>query len=149
MNIKGKSTLEIFENILRVKNYSLRTIDMYVHYAKLYINSFNKNTYELTLKNLEEYILNFKYSSISQQNQIINSLKLFYKYCLDKKDIHLSKIERPRSEKKLPQIIEKEFLLNKISKIINLKHKAIISLGFSVGLRVSEVINLKIEDICI
>ena len=51
MNIKGKSTLEIFENILRVKNYSLRTIDMYVHYAKLYINSFNKNTYELTLKN--------------------------------------------------------------------------------------------------
>jgi len=147
MNTKGKSTLEIFENNLRVKNYSFRTINMYVYYAKLYINNFTKNTYELTLKDLDEYLLNFKYSSIAQQNQIINSLKLFYKYCLNKKDIHLSKIERPTSERKLPQIIEKDFLLKQISKIENLKHKAIISLGFSVGLRVSEVINLKIEDI--
>jgi site-specific recombinase XerD len=102
MNIKGKSTLEIYENNLRVKNYSERTIKMYIHYVKLYINSSVKETSKLTLKDLDEYLLNFKYSSISQQNQIINSLKLFYKYCLNKKDIHLSKIERPRGEKKLP-----------------------------------------------
>ena len=47
----------------------------------------------------------------------------------------------------MPKIINKEFLLEQINKIDNLKHKAILSLGFSVGLRVSEVINLKIEDI--
>ena len=55
--------------------------------------------------------------------------------------------KRPRKEKKLPQIIDKNFLLKKISKIQNLKHKAIISIAYSVGLRVSEVINLRLEDI--
>ena len=54
---------------------------------------------------------------------------------------------RPKKEKKLPQIIDKDYLLSKINAINNLKHKAIISLGYSVGLRVSEVINLKISDI--
>ena len=147
MNPKGNSTLEIFENKLRVKNYSERTIKMYVHYSELFLKNSKRETYSLTLKDLEVYLYNFKYTSISQQNQIINSLKLFYRYILNKQDIHLNKFERPRSEKKLPQIIEKEFLLDKIHEIANLKHKSIISLAYSVGLRVSEVINLKIEDI--
>lgn len=47
----------------------------------------------------------------------------------------------------MPQIIERDFLLDKINQIGNIKHKAIISLAYSVGLRVSEVINLKISDI--
>jgi site-specific recombinase XerD len=59
----------------------------------------------------------------------------------------LDKIERPKSEKKLPRVIDKDFLLDKISKIENLKHKAIITLAYSTGMRVSEVCNLKIENV--
>ena len=55
--------------------------------------------------------------------------------------------QRPRKETHLPQIIDKEQLLSSISKIKNTKHKAIISIAYSVGLRVGEVINLKIENI--
>ena len=47
----------------------------------------------------------------------------------------------------MPQVIDQEQLLESISKIENLKHKTIISLAYSVGLRVSEIINLKIVDI--
>lgn len=140
--------LEIFENKLRNANYSKRTIDVYSYYLKLFFIDENiKDPYQVTLKKVVEYLENKNYTSIAQQNQIIGSLKLFCKYILNKKDIHLGKIERPRSEKKLPKVIDKEFLLEKISNIPNLKHKAILSLGYSVGLRVSEVINLKIEDI--
>lgn len=57
------------------------------------------------------------------------------------------KMSRPKSEKKLPQIIDSNYLLDKISQITNVKHKAIIALAYSVSLRVSEVINLKIENI--
>lgn len=64
-----------------------------------------------------------------------------------KKKLRDIRIERPRREKKLPQVIDSEVLLSKIAKIKNIKHRAIISLAYSVGLRVSEVINLKIEDI--
>lgn len=55
--------------------------------------------------------------------------------------------KRPKSEKKLPRVIDKDFIIQKLSQIQNLKHKSILSLAFSVGLRVSEVVNLKIEDI--
>lgn len=140
--------LEIFRNKLRLKNYSVRTIDTYCSYVKLYIIHIGiSDPYQLTLKELNNYLTTYKYKSISQQNQIINSLKLFYKYILNKSNIHLNKIERPRTEKRLPKVINKEFLLNRINNITNLKHKAILSLGFSVGLRVSEIINLKIKDI--
>jgi len=54
---------------------------------------------------------------------------------------------RPRGEKKLPVVIDNDFIIKQLSKIENIKHKAILSITYSVGLRVSEVINLKIEDI--
>jgi site-specific recombinase XerD len=56
-------------------------------------------------------------------------------------------IEYPRSEKKLPRVIDKKFLLDKLSLIQNKKHKAILTLAYSTGMRVSEVCNLKIIDI--
>jgi site-specific recombinase XerD len=147
MNTFQKSTLEKFNKILRLKNYSERTIEIYSFYILKFYELLNKEVYQLNIRDLNEYLYNYKYTSISQQNQIINSLKLFYKYILNKRDIHLNKIERPRKEKHLPRVIDKEFILNKINNIGNLKHKSILALGFSVGLRVSEVCNLKITDI--
>jgi site-specific recombinase XerD len=58
----------------------------------------------------------------------------------------IDKIPYPRSEKKLPQVIDQKFLIEKINLIENSKHKAIIALAFSTGMRVSEIINLKIKD---
>ena len=140
--------LNIFERKLRIKNYSERTIKTYLFYSKQFlINTSTKDAYQLSIKSLDLYLQNYKYTSISQQNQIINALKLFYRYILNKSDIHLSKIERPRKQKHLPKVIVKEILIKRISSIKNLKHKAILQLTYSVGLRVSEVINLKLEDI--
>lgn len=140
--------LEIFENKLRYKNYSQRTIGVYKSYLKNFINTCNiKDYHNVTTTQIVNFLENHKFSSTSQQNQYIGCLKLYAKYILDKKDIHLSKIERPKSEKKLPQVIDKDFILDKLSKIENLKHKSILTLTFSVGLRVSEIVNLKIEDI--
>jgi site-specific recombinase XerD len=59
----------------------------------------------------------------------------------------IDKIQYPKSEKKLPKVIDKTFLISKINEIGNLKHKAIISLAFSTGMRVSEICSLRIEDI--
>ena len=147
MNKKGKSTLENFKKILKVENYSEKTIEIYSHYLSKFIHSFDKSSLHITYIDIKEYLYNFNYSSIPQQNQIYSSLKLFCKFILNKKYIDKIFLQRPRGESRLPQVIDKEFLLNRISKIKNLKHKAIISLAFSVGLRVGEVINLKIADI--
>ena len=137
---------EIANQKLVYFNYSPRTIKTYLNYIDRFINAVNKPHDKLNSSDFQSYLDNYCFTSVSQQNQIINSIKFLYEKVLDKK---YSKINftRPRSEKHLPQVIDKEFLLSKISKIENLKHKTIISLAYSVGLRVSEIINLKISDI--
>lgn len=131
---------------LRYFNYSDRTVEIYSHYLVKFLESINKYPQHLTSKDFQNYLNEYKFTSTSQQNQIINSIKFFYEKVLNKKYDKVD-FQRPKKEKKLPQVIDKDFLLDRISKIENLKHKAIITLAFSVGLRVSEVINLKIEDI--
>lgn len=138
--------IRICEQKLIFLNYSNRTSSIYVHYISKFINSVNKQYVHLNANDFQSYIDSYNFTSISQQNQIISAIKFLYDYGLERKYDKV-KFDRPRNEKKLPQIIDKDELINSISKIINLKHKAIISLAYSVGLRVSEIINLKIEDI--
>jgi len=140
--------LKIFEEKLRYKNYSERSITLYVSYLSFFLKEEGiKDPYQITTNRIVSFLENKSYTSISQQNQYIGCLKLFAKYILNKKDIHLSKIERPKSEKKLPQVIDGEHIKEQLSKITNLKHKTILTLTYSVGLRVSEIVNLRIEDI--
>lgn len=146
MNKKSKSTLEKLEKILRVRNYSEQTIKTYTSYCSKFLSNYNVDIYHIPVKDVKAYLEEYKYTSVSQQNQIINSIKFLYKNIVGS-ELKTLKIIRPKKEKKLPRVIDKDFLLQKISEIENLKHKLLIALPFSVGLRVSEVINLKIRDI--
>lgn len=145
MNI-GKYT-ELYSEDLRLKNYAENTITNYVSQVKLFLEYFNNvatKPSEISEKQIKDWLLLAK--SINGRKHRISAVKLFYKYT-GKQPLKFKHIEYPRSEKKLPQIIEKQFLLDQIAKIENKKHKAIISLAYSTGMRVSEVCNLKISDI--
>jgi len=138
--------LKIYIQKLKYFNYSSKTVGMYSHYFEKFLQTINKYPQHLTSKDFSKYLVNYQYSSVSQQNQIINAIKFGYEKVLNKKYNKID-FKRPRKEKVLPKIIDKNYILEIINNIYNLKHKAIISLGYSVGLRVSEVINLKINDI--
>lgn len=146
MKSKHEEILKIYKSKLKYFNYSQHTINIYSHYVEKFLNKINKYPQHLVSFDFQNYLNDFTFTSISQQNQIINAIKFLYEKILDKKYDKVD-FQRPRKEKHLPQVIDKEFLLERINKIENLKHKAIISLAYSVGLRVSEVINLKISDI--
>lgn len=66
----------------------------------------NKQIIHLNAKDFQNYLDNYKFTSVSQQNQVINSIRFLYKYGLNKKYDKVS-FKRPRSEKKLPRIIQK------------------------------------------
>lgn len=127
---------------MRFRNFSERTIKTYLYYQEEFLKSFTKDVYHISISETKKYLENYKYSSISKQNQIISAIKFLYLEVVGRK-IKTLKITRPRKEKKLPKIIDAELLAEKISKVKNLKHKAILTLGLSCGLRISEVINLK------
>jgi site-specific recombinase XerD len=78
-------------------------------------------------------------------NIAVNALKFFYGNIL-KRDF-LAELPRPKKDKKLPVILSKSEILQILARTRNIKHRAILSLIYSAGLRVSEVVRLKVCDI--
>ena len=139
--------VEMYRNDLRLKNYSDNTIKNYSCQVEVFLKHFDTQFTEpskINEQSIKNWLLQFK--TRNAMCHAISALKLFYTKTI-KQPLKFKYIEYPRSEKKLPQIIEKEYLLEQIAKIQNKKHKAIISLAYSTGMRVSEVCNLLISDI--
>jgi len=145
--MKNEKIIKICEQKFIYLNYSKRTQDNYMSHIKRFIESIGeKQIIHCNSSDFQSYLDNYQFSSTSQQNQIINSIRFLYKYGLDKKYDKVS-FKRPKKEKKLPKVIDGDFIKSKLESIKNIKHKTILTLTYSVGLRVSEITNLKIEDI--
>lgn len=139
--------INLYRKELELKNYSENTIKNYTSQVDLFLRSQSNAFTEPSKVNetaIKTYLLQFK--TRNSMCHSLSALKLFYKMVI-KQPMKFRYIEYPRSERKLPQIIDKEFLLDAILKIQNTKHKAIIALAYSTGMRVSEVCSLKIKDI--
>jgi site-specific recombinase XerD len=145
--MKNQKIIKICEEKFIYLNYSPRTRDNYMSYIKSFLESLgDKQIIHCNSNDFQSYLDSYKFTSVSQQNQVINSIRFLYKEVLNKKYDKVS-FKRPRIEKKLPKVIDGDYIKSQLSKIVNLKHRAILTLTYSVGLRVSEVVNLKIEDI--
>ena len=137
----------MYSDDLKLKNYSSNTIENYKSQVGSFLKHFENEATkpsEISETKIKTWLL--LANSINGRKHRISAVKLFYKLT-GKQPLKFKHIEYPRNEKHLPQIIDKQFLLDQIEKITNTKHKAIIALAYSTGMRVSEVINLKISDI--
>ena len=136
--------------ILKQKRYSSNTIKTYSAYFKDFMHYFgHKNLDEVTNEEINAYVLDLISIwdiTISEQNQRINAIKFYYERVL-RKVRHVYEIERPRSENKLPDVLDKREIGAILKVIENIKHKTLISVIYSCGLRRSEVINIQIKDI--
>ena len=145
--MKNQKIIKICEEKFIYLNYSPRTRENYMSHIKRFLESLGeKQIIHCNSSDFQNYLDSYKFLSVSQQNQVINSIRFLYKEVLGKKYDKVS-FKRPRTEKKLPKVIDGDYIKSQLSKIVNLKHRAILTLTYSVGLRVSEVVNLKIEDI--
>lgn len=144
--MKSIDYYEICTQKLQYLNYSQLTQNIYLYYIKEFLHNSKSPPSKLKSNDFQSYLDSYDFTSISQQNQVINAIRFLYKYGLNKKYDKVS-FKRPKKEKKLPRVIDGDLLKQKIESISNLKHRTILTLAYSVGLRVSEVVNLKIVDI--
>ena len=140
---------EVYLQKLELKKYSNSTIKSYIHSFELFINYYK----DIELLNLDENDIRKYLQKLIQEersnsyiNLAINAIKFYYEMVLGMPNRFYS-IERPRKEFKLPKVLSKEEVLSIIENTNNLKHRCIISLLYSSGLRRSELLNLKIKDI--
>jgi site-specific recombinase XerD len=144
--MKNQKIIKICEQKFIYLNYSPRTRNNYLSHIKRFLENLgNKQIIHCNSSDFQTYLDRYDFTSVSQKNQVINAIRFLYKEVLGKKYDKVS-FKRPRSEKKLPKVIDSELIKSKLLKIENIKHKAILTLTYSVGLRVSEVVNLRIED---
>lgn len=132
------------------KRYSASTINTYVDAAKSFLmftcpKPIKSVVNDDVVRYVNEYIIK-RGLSFSYQNQVVNAVKLFFRevvHC----NLDIDKIERPRRENKLPNVLSKEEVRLILNAHSNIKHKTMLSLIYSCGLRRSELLNLKPADI--
>lgn len=135
---------------LKELRYSINTLNVYTDLFEEFINHYpDKIMSEISEEEIItflRYLVNERKISTSYQNQSINAIKFYYERVLGgKKKIYL--IERPRKEQYLPEVLSEEEVTSILKVITNIKHRALIMTIYSGGLRISELINLKVKDI--
>lgn len=141
--------LERFKMWMQQKRLSPNTIDTYIEVTVLFLR------YSL-LKKADSYtarlIENFNYEhivrpgkSISYQNQCINGIKKYLQY--KGHTVEALQVQRPKKQKRLPQVLSADEVKSILTATVNLKHKTLLSLVYSAGLRIGEAIDLKLSDI--
>jgi site-specific recombinase XerD len=134
---------------MQIKGYSSRTIETYTKCILSLALHYNTSPELLSTEQIRHYIhyrLTEKNVSKSWQNQFVSALKILFCEILKREWTDMD-IPRPRREKKLPVVLAREEVKKLLDVTINLKHRAILTLTYSAGLRLSEVSNLKITDV--
>jgi integrase/recombinase XerD len=135
---------------MRSRRYSESTIGTYTDALRLFLRYYAyKPVSEISNNDLilfnNNYILANKLSS-SFQNQLINAVKLFF-LTIENTKLNADLVHRPKREKLLPNVLSKEEIKAILTAHNNLKHKAMLSLIYSCGLRCGELLRLKPEHI--
>ncbi len=138
-----------FDNLireLRFRNYSKKTIKSYLRYNRGLLDFCKKDPREINTEDIKNY-LNFLMDNHSASTVSVahNALQFYYKE-IWKRSFFIN-IKQPKKSKYLPVVLSKEEINRMISLTINLKHNCIISLLYGTGLRVGEVVRIRMRDI--
>ncbi|HQD12630.1 MAG TPA: site-specific integrase [Chitinophagales bacterium] len=138
--------IEQFSRWLQSRRYSDNTVKSYTDALKSFLLFHHeKRVEDLSNDDLiaynNDYILKNEFSA-SYQNQVVNAVKLFFR-TVENKRMDEVLIHRPKREKKLPNVLSKEEVKLILNAHSNIKHKAMLSLIYSCGLRCSELLALK------
>ena len=134
---------------LQLKGLTPKTQKIYLREVSNYAKYFGKSPEELGEKELKEYLLyllNERKLAKGTYRFYYQGLKFLYKHTLKREEV-VEKIRCPRGKKKLPVVLDLAEVKTLLSVMENLKHRAILMITYSAGLRISETARLKVSDI--
>lgn len=139
-----------FKQLLVLKSYSPSTIRTYTNEFVQFLNVLNdKPANGFSVERMKDYLqychTELKLSEATLHSRM-NALKFYFEQVL-KKENFFWEIPRPKKPLQLPKVISKEQIASLINAIENTKHKTIIMLAYACGLRVSEVVSLKVKQV--
>lgn len=148
-NIMNKQLIAKMEEEIKLKGYSLKTKKAYINHIRRFFSYINKDLDKISDDEIRKYVIFLiekEGVSHSYVNQAISSIKFLCNNVINKNCI-IDTISRPKKEKKLPMVLSFQEVTKILTALKNEKHKTILFLIYSAGLRVGEVVKLKAEDI--
>jgi integrase/recombinase XerD len=147
---ESQEQIHKFKSFLQSRRYSENTISTYTEALSTFLKYYSgKKVADITNDDLiafnTDYILANKYST-SFQNQVVNAVKLFFR-TIHTTTLNIELIHRPKQPKLLPNVLSKEEVKRILDAPGFLKHRAMLSLIYSCGLRCGELLKLKPEHI--
>ncbi len=142
-----RNQLNNFYKYLRGKRFSTSTLKTYTHLVAEFVVYLNEDA--ISLQAIEKYaddVIVKKRLSVSTHRQFVSAVKHYLTFINAGFDIDFTTVA-PKKDRKLPNILSKQEVIELIRVTKNLKHRVCIGLIYSSGLRISELINLKISDI--
>lgn len=144
-----KGYISQYGDQLRIKRYAESTIKTYLSQIRLFFDWIQIEPKKITEADIQKYIkylVTEQKISFSTQKSVLGTIRLFYKIVFDRV-IAIDYLYPDRQQYKLPQVLSQSDVKKIFLGIKNLKHKAILTLIYSAGLRLSELLNLQIIDI--
>jgi integrase/recombinase XerD len=146
-----QSLLERMREKIILRAMSPHTMKSYMNHIKVYLGEIGKtlNPMDMTKAEIEKYLIKrheLRPTSESDRNSHINAIKFLYEQVLGREQM-LFYLTRPEKPQQLPKVLGEHELERMFRAVTNLKHKAILLMAFSCGLRVSEVTRLKVRDL--
>ena len=136
------------EDELRSRKYSPRTRRCYLYFNRLLCRTLQKTPEEIHAEEVTQFLASIEKDreySASSINLAISAIKFFYREIM--KDGRIEDQHRPRNDGRLPQVLSKDEIRRILDTEKNPKHRLLLMLVYSSGLRVSEVVALKMEHI--
>jgi integrase/recombinase XerD len=134
---------------MRIRNFSPVTIKLYIDAVARFAKFFHKSPASLgpdEVRTYQVYLIQEKKASWSAFNIAVSALKFLYTVSLEK-DWAFKKIPYAKKPKTKPVILSMEEVGSFILTLINLKHRVLAMLAYSTGMRISEVLHLRVSDI--
>jgi site-specific recombinase XerD len=148
-NNENEEHIKAMDELLKLKGYSFKTRKLYKGHVSRFASFVNKDISIVELAEIKQYILfliDEQKVSHTYVNQTISALKFLYNEVL-KKNTVIESIPRPKKEKKLPTVLSFQEVSKILGALKNEKHKTILFMIYSAGLRVGEVVKLTPQDI--
>ncbi len=140
--------LFVLEKELAIRKFSRKTIQIYVYYNRDFLIWINKCSIHVTNDDITDYLYYLTDElkvSTSTLTCAMSALKFYYGKI--HRNSFVYQISTPKKDKKLPVVFSIEEIELIIKGVNNLKHKLILMIAYSGGLRVSDVVRLKVRDI--
>ncbi len=135
------------ERELKIRGFSRKTIKVHLHYNKKFLSFTRKIPKKINNEDIKKYLeyLSNRQVSNATLNLVINALTFYYTQILKRR--FFRDIKHLKKEKRLPVVLTKAEIRRMLKVTKNLKHKLLMEIMYTSGLRISEIIKLKIKDV--